>query len=316
MKDVFIHEQGICESTKVGARTKIWAFAHVLPGAAIGEDCNICDGVFIENDVTVGNKVTIKCGVQLWDGITIDDDVFIGPNVTFSNDPFPRSKITPKEPARTRVRAGASIGANATILPGIEIGSKAMIGAGSVVTMNVPPNAVVFGNPAKINRYVETDTCQWEQIKENDAERIVESPVKGVLRYSLSNVVDMRGNLSFAEFDKDLPFRPKRYFVVYDVPSEKIRGQHAHRKCEQFLVCVKGACSVVVDDGAKRAEYALNKPYKALYIPPMIWGIQYKYSKDAVLLVFASHEYDGTDYIRDYEQWLREIAIQSKDTKK
>src|SRR5512147_3176065 len=120
------HEQSIVESDKIGKNTKIWAFTHILPDAQIGTDCNICDHVFIENDVIVGNRVTIKCGVQLWDGVRIADDVFIGPNATFTNDPFPRSKDF-KKPSVTVVERGASIGANATILPGLTIGTNAMI---------------------------------------------------------------------------------------------------------------------------------------------------------------------------------------------
>lgn len=151
----FKHPQALVESEHVGAGTRIWAFAHVLPGAVIGVDCNICDHVFIENDVRVGNRVTVKCGVQLWDGIVLEDDVFVGPNATFTNDRFPRSKKPPEEFLKTIVRSGASIGANATILPGIEIGTNAMVGAGAVVTQDVPANAVVTGNPAQIHGYSE-----------------------------------------------------------------------------------------------------------------------------------------------------------------
>ena len=153
----FRHETAIVESTSIGEGTRIWAMAHVLPGAVIGEYCNICDHTFIENDVIVGNRVTVKCGVQLWDGTTIEDDVFIGPNATFTNDPFPRSRQYPEHFARTYVRRGASIGANATILPGITIGERAMVGAGAVVTRDVPPLAVVVGNPARIIRYENPD---------------------------------------------------------------------------------------------------------------------------------------------------------------
>jgi acetyltransferase-like isoleucine patch superfamily enzyme len=149
---VFIHPKALCESCRIGTGTRIWAFAHVLSGAAIGRDCNICDGVFIENDVIVGDRVTVKCGVQLWDGLRLEDDVFVGPNATFTNDPFPRSRIRPAAFPMTIVRAGASIGANATILPGIEIGAGAMVGAGAVVTRDVAPQALVVGNPARFVR--------------------------------------------------------------------------------------------------------------------------------------------------------------------
>src|SRR3954453_18955189 len=122
----YTHPAGLCESRHVGARHGIWAFAPVLPGARIGEDCNVCDHVFIENDVVVGDRVTIKSGVQLWDGVRLADDVFVGPNVTFTNDPFPRSKAYPAKFPETFVGPGASLGANATVLPGLSIGRDAM----------------------------------------------------------------------------------------------------------------------------------------------------------------------------------------------
>lgn len=150
MKDVFIHPQALCESANVGEGTRIWAFAHVLPGARIGRNCNICDGVFVENDVVVGDNVTVKCGVQLWDGVTVEDGVFIGPNATLTNDMYPKSRNEDWKLLRTILRKGCSIGANATILPGIEIGEGAMIGAGAVVTKSVPAHAVVVGNPGRI----------------------------------------------------------------------------------------------------------------------------------------------------------------------
>jgi acetyltransferase-like isoleucine patch superfamily enzyme len=150
--NVFVHPAGLCESSRVGDGTRVWAFAHVLPGAVIGKDCNVCDGVFIENDVVVGDRVTIKCGVQLWDGLRVEDDVFIGPNATFTNDRFPRSRVRPTHFLKTIIRQGASIGANATILPGIEIGRGSMVGAGAVVTRDVAPYSLVLGNPARFIR--------------------------------------------------------------------------------------------------------------------------------------------------------------------
>jgi len=307
MKGYFVHEKGICESEKIGSGTKIWAFAHVLKGAEIGSDCNICDGVFVENDVRVGDRVTVKCGVQLWDGLRVEDDVFIGPNVTFTNDAFPRSKQYPGEFLKTVLKKGSSIGANATILPGLEIGMHAMVGAGSVVTMNVPAYSSVAGNPARILRYIESDSSAANPVEAGLPEGKTKINVKGAGLFELKKVLDMRGNISIAEFARDLPFTPKRYFVIFDVPNEKIRGQHAHRRCKQLLVCVKGSCAVVLDDGRNRQEFILNRPEKCLYIPPMVWGIQYKYSRDAVLMVFASHEYNDRDYIRNYEEWYREV---------
>lgn len=150
---IFIHGKAIVENgATIGEGSRIWAFAHILSGAVIGMECNICDHTFIENKVTLGNRVTVKCGVYIWDRVTIEDDVFIGPCVAFSNDKFPRSKQYPDSFASTHVCKGASIGANATILP-VTIGEYAMVGAGAVVTKDVPPYAVVAGNPAKIIRF-------------------------------------------------------------------------------------------------------------------------------------------------------------------
>jgi acetyltransferase-like isoleucine patch superfamily enzyme len=155
MGDPFIHPQAIVETTAVGEDTRIWALAYVLAGARIGRDCNVCSHVFIEGDVVVGDRVTVKSGVQLWDGVRLEDDVFVGPNATFTNDLFPRSKSRPERFLETRVAAGASVGANATILAGVTIGSGAMVGAGAVVTRSVPPKAVVAGNPARVLRYLD-----------------------------------------------------------------------------------------------------------------------------------------------------------------
>ncbi len=152
--DYFLHPNALVESQKIGRNTRIWAFAHVLRQATIGSDCNICDHVFIENDVVVGDRVTVKCGVQLWDGLRVADDVFIGPNATFTNDMHPRSK-KPFQLLTTVVECGATIGANATILPGLTIGAGAMVAAGAVVTKDVPAGALVAGNPARLIRYIE-----------------------------------------------------------------------------------------------------------------------------------------------------------------
>ena len=154
---MFIHHLSDIMSNDIGDNTRIWQFSVVLQGAKIGKECNICAHTLIEGDVTIGDRVTIKSGVYIWDGITIEDDVFIGPCVAFTNDKHPRSKVYPVQFPKMIIKCGASLGANATILPGITIGKYAMVGAGAVVTKDVPDYAVVAGNPAKIIRYVEME---------------------------------------------------------------------------------------------------------------------------------------------------------------
>lgn len=155
-----IHPLSDVQSQSIGENTRIWQFVVILPGARIGADCNVCSHCFIENDVQVGDRVTIKSGVQLWDGLRIADDVFIGPNVTFTNDRYPRSRKYPDRFAVTIIEAGASIGAGAVILPGLLIGQGAMVGAGAVVTCDVPPRTLVVGNPARVIRPLDEAECQ------------------------------------------------------------------------------------------------------------------------------------------------------------
>lgn len=313
MTEYFVDPHAICDSRSIGAGTRIWEFARVLAGAVIGKDCNLCSHTFVEDDVVIGDRVTIKCGVQLWDGVRLEDDVFIGPNATFTNDRFPRSRVYPERFLETVVRKRASIGANATILPGITIGQNALVGAGAVVTRSVPPHAIVVGNPARIVGYVDSHRVRPDRRQpelrdtpgeSSEGEQVQNTAVPGVTLHRFPLIEDMRGNLTVGEFEKDLPFLPKRYFMVFDVPNREIRGEHAHRACHLFLVCVKGSCSLVADDGTNREEVLLDHPTIGVHLPPMIWGTQYRYSPDAVLLVFASEIYDAEDYIRDYQEFV------------
>jgi uncharacterized RmlC-like cupin family protein len=239
----------------------------------------------------------VKCGVQLWDGVTLEDDVFVGPNATFTNDPFPRSRQYPERFARTTVRAGASIGANATLLPGIEVGRGAMVGAGAVVTRDVPPGAIVTGNPARI--------------RGNDSPSAPAAgppralAARGADLRAIPVVSDPRGSLSYAQLGSELPFAPRRYFLLFDVPSGAIRGAHAHRALEQFIVCVHGSARVVLDDGTQRDELMLDTRDRGLYVPPMIWTTVVPLSRDAAVLVLASAEYDDADYVRDYDEFVQ-----------
>ena len=310
MPDVFVHENGICESAEVGRGTKVWAFAHVLEGARVGEDCNVCDGVFIEDGAVVGDRVTLKPGVQVWKGVTIEDDVFVGPNATFTNDKHPRSRQWLDEHPTTIVRRGASIGANATILPGLEIGVGAMVGAGAVVTRSVPPHAVVVGNPARIQGYGvgRPEIGRDDRIPHEPEPGATEVGVDGVTVHRFAEFADLRGSLTAGHFESPdgVPFTVRRWFVVYDVPTREVRGEHAHRVCHQFLICTSGSVMVAVDDAEHRREVLLDRPSVGIYIPPLVWATQYRYDKDATLLVFASHEYDPDDYIREYGTFLDE----------
>lgn len=150
-----IHPLSDCQNTHIPESTNIWQFCVVLPGAKIGENCNICSHCFIENEVNIGNGVTVKCGVQIWDGVTLEDGVFVGANVTFTNDRCPHARNANWKVVPTTVKRGASIGAGSTILCGVTIGENAMIGAGSVVTKDVPAGQVWVGNPARFMRRIE-----------------------------------------------------------------------------------------------------------------------------------------------------------------
>ncbi|PHX05727.1 WxcM-like domain-containing protein [Vibrio splendidus] len=299
-----IHKLSDVQTDKVGIGTSIWQYVVVLPNASIGSNVNICSHCFIENDVKIGDRVTIKAGVQLWDGISIENDVFIGPNVTFTNDKYPRSKEYPEDFLRTIIKSKASIGANATILPGIIVGQNAMVAAGAVVTRNVPDNAIVKGNPAVITSYLNTEKQKLSPTIVN-WEGTGKTSVNGVTTHTFPLISDLRGNLSVGEFDKEIPFDVKRYFTVFGVPNKEVRGEHAHKECHQFLICLNGSCNVLVDDGTNREEFILDKPNKGLYLPPMTWGVQYQYTNDAVLMVFASHYYDSKDYIREYSDFKK-----------
>jgi mannose-6-phosphate isomerase-like protein (cupin superfamily) len=189
----------------------------------------------------------------------------------------PRSRVE-REHLATVVHRGASIGANATILPGVEIGEGAMVGAGAVVTHDVPPGATVVGSPARVLRK-DLSPCGIQLTQANDD----------------------RGSLAVLEH-ADLPFNPKRTFLVYDVPDRSVRGEHAHKECHQFLLCVAGRVTVDVS-GSTLGAIRLTNPDRGLYVPPMHWVGLTDFSEGAVLLVLASHPYDQDDYIRDYDKF-------------
>jgi dTDP-4-dehydrorhamnose 3,5-epimerase-like enzyme len=179
-----------------------------------------------------------------------------------------------------------------------------MVGAGSVVTRDVPDFAIVVGNPASITGYVDTIHSLSKDENSQKFPKFGKSLVRGVKMVQLSQAIDLRGSLVAAEVDKDLPFKPSRFFTVFNVPSSEARGSHAHKECEQFLVCLNGSVRAIVDDGYSKEEFLLDRPEVGLYMPARTWGTQYKYSRDAVLLVLASHPYDPEDYIRDYGDFI------------
>ena len=253
--------------------------------------------------MNIPSSVTIQPGAFVDEGVILEENVKI-----FANAAVLATDELTGRLASTTIHSEAIIGANATISPGVTIGYKALVKPGSVVTRTVPPLAIVEGNPAIITGYLSThaETVPVRVVHDRPEKmHVINSKVEGVTYHVFRLISDLRGNLTVGEFAREVPFEPKRYFIVLDVPSAETRGEHAHRECQQFLICLKGSCSVVADNGQDREEFILDAPNKGLYLPPMIWGIQYKYSSDAVLLVFASHHYDPIDYIRDYGDFLQ-----------
>jgi UDP-2-acetamido-3-amino-2,3-dideoxy-glucuronate N-acetyltransferase len=299
MKPPFIHPQALCESRRIGAGTRIWAFAHVLPGAQLGADCNICDGVFVENDVVLGDRVTVKCGVQLWDGLRVEDDVFIGPNATFTNDAFPPSRVPRVALPPTRLCRGASVGANATLLPGLTVGPGAMIGAGTVVNKDVPANAVMVGNPARIVGYVDA-----EDVGGPEALR----PGLPGAAVQVEAFRDMRGRLAHWPLDQVLGFVPRRMYVVDGAPDGGARGGGAYRRSHQLLVATQGRLQVAMDDGRARVVVTLSDTACGLHVPPGVWTLQFGHSADAALLVLASEPHESEERVTDYGTFLMECA--------
>lgn len=269
---------------RVAPGARLGAHAVVEPGAQIGEGAQIGDGVHIGAEVLVGA------------------DVRIGPHAVVLG-----AEEASAGAARTELRQGVRVGASATLLAGVLVEANAVVRPGSVVTRSVPAGAIVEGNPATITGYVDTASGPHHPVVAMvPTGRTPSEPtiVNGVTVHNFPVIPDLRGNLTVGEFERQIPFAPLRYFMVFGVPSREIRGEHAHLRCHQFLICVRGSCAVVADDGQRRVEVVLDSPSRGLYLPPMTWGVQYKYTPDAMLLVFASHHYDPDDYVRDYGRFL------------
>ena len=269
--------------------TSIDDLARIDPRAVVGPDC------------------VVRSGAHLCAGVTLERGVYVGANVAFAEAP------DGMDTGPTRVKADAWIGPNATIVAGLTIGARAVVRPGAVVTRSVPPSAIVEGNPAAIVGYVgakdHVATTTLASAAPAKRPAVQSTPVRGVTLHHFPLIPDLRGNLTVGEFDRQVPFKPLRYFMVFGVPNREIRGEHAHHRCEQFLICVRGSCSVVADDGENKVEIVLDGPDQGLYLPPLTWGVQYKYSADAMLLVFASHYYDAADYIREYDEFQSVVSV-------
>ncbi|HEX5430581.1 MAG TPA: WxcM-like domain-containing protein [Bryobacteraceae bacterium] len=299
VSEIVLHPSALVETDSMGAGTSVGAFTQILRGARIGAGCRIGSHVLLQNGAVVGDRVTIESGVQIWAETRIEDDAFIGPNATFANRHFT------EEPNRIEpvwVKSGACVGANATLLPGITIGERAIAGAGAVVTRSVPPHAMVAGNPARIIGYIGASIAPAPEAMPSREPGAHPSRVAGVTIHRLPLIRDLRGLLTVAE---PLAFEVKRYFLVFGVPSRDVRGEHAHLTLHQFMVCVHGECHLIVDDGFRKEEIVLNSPGIGVHVPPMVWAVQYRHTPDAVLMVLASDIYKPEDYIRDYSEFRR-----------
>lgn len=236
------------------------------------------------------------------DSAKIEENVSIGRRVVLAGDGIV-------------IRARARLDAAAVIGEGVTIGQGAWVRAGAVVLFSVPPNAIVEGNPAQVVGYVDRSSLEGRPAPRLfNAQSLVgiERPARIPLDvgasalYMMRSVVDSRGSLTVGEVPTEVPFSPARYFAVFGVPSVELRGEHAHKRCQQFLICLHGSCRVLLDDGNQRCEVLLDRPDMGVFMPEMIWGTQYRYSADAVLLVFASRTYEADDYLRTYDDFLAE----------
>lgn len=261
----------------------------------------VAPDVTLPADAQIAVGVTVEARVLLAAGIEIGADVTIERGVIFAEG----------GPQPTRLSARVRIGTGSVIGAGVDIGWGAQVLPGSVVLSSVPANAVVSGNPAQIVGYNQGAAGSGPGF-DPGPDRLPaggkDLGVGGAALFQMPRFSDLRGSLTVGEMGEGFPFQPKRYFIVFDVPSQELRGEHAHRSCEQFLICARGSCRALLDDGTNRHEVVLDRPDIGLHMPAMIWGTQYRYTRDAVLLVFASHGYDGRDYIRTYDEFRTEVA--------
>ena len=270
----------------------------VDPTAVVATDADIRALAFIGPNARVGAGAVVGEGAHIGPGCLLEDDVRVGPGAVLL--------AAPDGSLTVHVSKGATIGGGAVLAAGVRVHRGARVADGAVVARDVPAHAVVAGHPAQITGYVDSPVSVTTR---GPAEDGLEHVVAGVSLWPLTHAVDLRGSLVAANFDAGLPFVPRRVFAVFDVPSRDVRGEHAHRRCEQFLIALRGSITCVVSDGRRTQQFVLDRPDVGLHMPPMLWGTQYDYSPDAVLLVLASDEYDPDDYIRTYDEFLREAGV-------
>lgn len=259
--------------------------AVVHEGASMGSDCNVGPHSLVGNHVEVADSVQIGSRVML--------------NTAFAS---PSASI--------RIEEGVVIGDGSVVVGPLSIGAFSIVKPGSIVTRSIPKFAVVEGNPAQVVDYVRPSFFRGETV-EPPHEVGAKITVAGCDIWRLPLIADLRGNLTHAELGQYLPFQPKRFFLVFDVPNEKIRGSHAHHELHELLICVKGSVIVTLDNGSESRQLLLNDPTVMLHLRPKTWTTQYSYSSDAVLMVLCSHPYEAEDYIRDYDTFLEVCREQS-----
>lgn len=268
-------------------------------------------GASVDSTALLGPFVIVQSGARIGAGVVVHGCTIIPGNVRVENDVrvFAGAQFVADPTGPTVISRGASLRSNSVISAGVTVGAHAVVMPSSFVDKSVPSGAVVQGSPAHIVGYVGVaDRTVTPVADHRRGEGRELHGVRGVVLHEFARVTDIRGSLIFGEFQRAIPFDVKRYFLVFDVPSLETRGEHAHKECHQFLVCVRGRCSVVADDGRSRAEFTLDRPDLGLHLSPMVWATQYKYSSDAMLLVFASHYYDAKDYIRNYDDFIAAVG--------
>ena len=274
LPEPLIHPSAVVPAGTTGDGVRLGAQSCVMPGAVLTEACIIGEQVFVGAGACVGKGASVLARACIGAGALVGD--------------------------------GASVREAAVLAPGVRVGAHARIEPGAVVTRDVPPNAVVQGHPAVIVGYVDAPEFTATAAALGSAGTVT-SRVKGVRLHEMREIQDMRGFLCAAELGRELPFAPRRCFFVYSVPNAQVRGEHAHLRCEQFLIAVHGSLRVMADDGYQRQDFRLDRPNLGLHLPAMTWGVQYGYSEDAVLMVLASDPYDPDDYIRDHADFIARV---------